>query len=122
MFNSLIPSMIISYIFLILSSNTAGLRRDKSILYSRFVTIIFFLLPLIELPFNILLATIYVKVENVIIDIMTNSLFYKNIKNIYEKKGIFFLVIEVITVIHYKTIDHLKHNMHNMIGFQCFCI
>lgn len=56
MFESLIPSMIISYILLLLSSNAVTLRRDKSILYSRVVIVMLIYSFLTALNLNIVFS------------------------------------------------------------------
>ena len=82
---------------------------------------------LVDIAFGIILLDLigyisnsyYIKKTH---DLIKNTSYYKNLENIYYKKGSIYLLIMLATNIHDFTINHFILNMHNIVIFNCICI
>ena len=82
---------------------------------------------LVDIAFGIILLDLIAYISNSYYikkthDLIKNTSYYKNLENIYYKKGSIYLLIMLATNIHDFTINHFILNMHNIVIFNCICI
>ena len=95
---------------------------DIALYLYRLIILIIPIIHKIMSPVNSLLSAIFIKIKGIIISTFTSTPYYKTLKGTYYKGGLFSLLNELATLIYYRTIDYIHHNLYYMVGFQCLCI
>ena len=85
-------------------------------------SIITLIVTLIVLPVSVLLSVVFGKIQSIIIYTFTSTTYYKILKNTYYKEGLSSLLIELATLIYYKTTCYIQRNLYLMLVLQSIFI
>jgi hypothetical protein len=97
-------------------SNSYYIKKLKDL-----VILIRYFIVFVTSPIYSLLSLTCTEIKYVIYDLIKNTSYYKNFKNIYYKKGYVYLLVMLATSIYDFSINHFILNMHNIIIFNCIC-